>query len=66
MKFLIILPLLIAALSANAAVWRDARTGIWIGNICQTAMGWQIVAPQPVGSVCFSPGWGSYGFIANY
>jgi hypothetical protein len=66
MKKTIITLLLLVSLPVGAAVWRDQRTGIWIGNICQTPAGWQIVPPQPVGSICFSPGWQAYGFIANY
>ena len=54
------------ATSANSAVWQDRSTGIWVGNVCQTPLGWQIVPPQPIGSTCYSPGWNSYGFIANY
>lgn len=50
----------------QAAVWRDPVSGLWFGNICQTPQGWQQVAPQLVGSTCYSPGWRSYGFIANY
>lgn len=50
---------------AGAAVWQDPRTGMWIGNICTTAVGWQFVPPQLVGSACYAPGLRSYGFIAN-
>lgn len=66
MKSIIISVLLLFATAVTAAVMRDPNTGIWVGNICQTPSGWQVVPWQPVGSVCFSPGWQSYGFIANY
>lgn len=66
MRRLLSIILLLLTIPAMAAVQRDPRTGIWIGNICQTPMGWQVVPWQPVGSVCFSPGWNAYGFIANY
>lgn len=66
MRRLLLALLFIVPVTAAAAVWRDPYTGIWIGNICQTPLGWQQVPPQPVGSACYSPGWRSYGFIANY
>lgn len=64
MKILLIL-LLFVYTNVGAAVWQDPRTGTWIGNICSTVVGWQVVAPQPVGSTCFAPGLRAYGFIAN-
>lgn len=66
MKILLAALLTSIALTAHSAIWRDQRTGTWIGDICQTPLGWQKVPPQPVGSVCWSQGWQSYGFIANY
>lgn len=66
MRRLLITLLFALPVTADAAIWRDPVTGLWFGNVCQTPQGWQIVAPQLVGSTCWSPGWRTYGFIANY
>ncbi len=66
MRALLFSLLLSISLPVTAAVWRDPATGIWVGNICQTALGWEMIPPQPVGTTCWSPGWRSYGFIANH
>jgi len=50
---------------ASAAVVLG-NDGYWYGNVCQTVYGWQIVPWRLVGSTCYSPGWGAYGYIANY
>lgn len=41
------------------------QDGRWYGNICITQVGWQEVPWQLVGSICYSPMWQNYGFIAN-
>lgn len=66
MRSLLFSILVSMAVTAGAAVVRDPATGVWLGNICQTSMGWQEVPWQPIGTVCYSPGWRAYGFIANY
>jgi hypothetical protein len=50
---------------ASAAVVLGAD-GLWYGNICQTSIGWQVVPWRLVGASCYSPGWGQWGYIANY
>ena len=50
---------------ALAAVWWNPQDQVWVGNVCQTPIGWQFVPSAPVGSVCYSPGLRTYGFIAN-
>lgn len=66
MKQLIFIILVLSTSIVDSAVWRDPSTGIWVGNICQTRVGWQQVVPQPIGSVCYAQAFGQYGFIASY
>lgn len=54
-----------AITSANAATAFNPYLGVWVGNVCQTPYGWQIVPPAPVGAGCYSPAYG-VGFIADY
>lgn len=65
-KALMIIFLVGAALAgysaANAAVWQDPFSGLYLGNICQSQLGWQIVSPAPIGSSCVSPAFG-FGFV---
>jgi len=56
---------LVSVQPASAAVVLG-NNGLWYGNICQTTYGWQVVPWQLVGATCYAPGWGSYGYIANY
>jgi hypothetical protein len=48
---------------ANAA-WFDPVSGLWYGNVCQTAVGWQVVPAAPVGARCYAPAFGA-GVITN-
>jgi hypothetical protein len=56
--------LLCSTIQTPAAVIRGVD-GRWYGNICITQVGWQEVPWQLVGSMCYSPMWRQYGFIAN-
>ncbi len=56
--------MLLYANMAQAALMRGPD-GRWYGNICVTQMGVQPVPWQPVGSICYAPGYNLYGFIAN-
>lgn len=56
--------MLLYANMTQAALMRGAD-GRWYGNICITQMGAHSVNWQPVGSICFVPGYNIYGFIAN-
>jgi hypothetical protein len=66
MKKIVLVFLLLLLFSTNAvtAVVRGPD-GRWYGNICVTQRGWQQVPWQLIGSMCFSPMWQQYGFIAN-
>lgn len=50
---------------ASANVYYNPYNGLWYGNVCQTSIGWQFVPYQLVGSTCYSPMWGSFGYISN-
>jgi len=71
-KTLAVVAVAAAALLMNAVSVQPASAavvysnGLYYGNICQTPAGWQVVPWQLVGSTCYSPGWGLYGYIANY
>ena len=60
----VFLLLLSITFNSTAAVIRGVD-GRWYGNICITQIGWQEVPWQLVGSMCYSPMWRQYGFIAN-
>jgi hypothetical protein len=64
MKKLFVIFLLLFSTNSIPAVVRGAD-GRWYGNICVTQRGWQTVPWLPVGSMCYSPMWQMYGFIAN-
>ena len=53
----------LAATSVHAA-WFDPISGLYIGTVCQTPVGWQSVRAAPVGTTCFSPAFGM-GVITN-
>lgn len=63
-KLLIFVLATMLSLPSTALVVRG-QDGRWYGNICVTQLGWQEVPWQIVGSMCFSPQWRMYGFIAN-
>lgn len=63
MKVLLILFLSLPII-ANAEVIFGPN-GVLYGNVCQTQMGWQYVPWQPVGSLCYSPRFNSWGYILN-
>ena len=53
-----------AAVTSAQAAWFDPTIGMYVGNVCQTPIGWQIVRPAVVGASCFSPAFG-VGVITN-
>lgn len=63
-RLAIFITVFLLSLTSSAAVIRG-QDGRWYGNICITQMGWQEVPWQLVGSMCYSPMWRQYGFIAN-
>jgi hypothetical protein len=65
MKKLIIFLILTLSMISSPAMVVKGMDGRWYGNICITQLGWQEVPWQIVGSMCFSPQWRMYGFIAN-
>jgi len=65
MKRLILSLLVALPLTTHAALMRGAD-GRWYGNLCVTQMGVQPVGWQPVGTICFAPGFNTHGFIANF
>lgn len=65
MKYFLSLIFFFITINSSAAVWFDPNFRVWVGNMCQTSMGVDMVPPQPVGSTCFSQRFNTYGFIAN-
>lgn len=52
MKLLVLILLLISHSSVYSAVRWNSMTKLWEGNICMNNVGWQVVAWQPLGSIC--------------
>ena len=59
--------LLVCSFPSFAAVRWNPYMGLWEGNICMNNAGWQVVAWQPVGSICtmFWGGMPLRGVIVN-
>ena len=49
--------------SKSEAHYYRGIDGLYYGNICRIGTYWQVVHYQPVGSVCYSPGWNAFGRI---
>lgn len=52
MKYILFISLFLSSFSAIPAVRWNPQLGIYEGNICMNNVGWQMVAWQPLGSLC--------------